>query len=236
MRIAIIEDDAQERQLIRGFVEQFCEEYSIRVTVDVYENAEKLLRINTAVYEILLLDIELGEINGIDAARKIRQTNQNVVIMFITNMAQFAIAGYEVEAVDYMLKPVSYDDFALKFQKAIRKAARSRDNALILQCSEGVRRIAVSSLSYIEVMAHYLIYHTADREYKLRGSMKECEEELRPYYFARVHKSYLVNLSFVDNIRSGEVILTDGCKIPVGRAYRESLMQHFMEYIQGERI
>jgi DNA-binding LytR/AlgR family response regulator len=233
MRIAVLDDEKEEREQTKEYVRRFCQEFHTGISMDEYESAERLLQADLDIYEIIIFDIELGGMSGMEAARQIRKSYPNVVMLFITNMAQFAIEGYEVEAVDYVLKPVTYADFSLKFQKAMRKAAGNKENFILLDCVEGLRRISISGLLYVEVMAHYLIYHTKDRQYKLRGSMKECETELRPYYFTRVHKSYLVNLAYVDNIKSSDIVLTGGEMIPIGKVYRETLLQQFMSYVQG---
>lgn len=232
MRVAVVDDERMDRRKIVGFLNRFQDELHTVFDIEEFDSSEKLLTGYKTSYDILFFDIEMDGISGMEAAKKVRQVDQNVAIMFVTNMAQYAIQGYEVDAVDYLLKPVSYGDFALKLQKALRRVASRKDRYIVLRMPEETRRISLSSLLYVEVMAHYLIYHTKEREYKVRGNMKDCEAELLPYNFTRVHKSYLVNLACIENIKNGGVVI-GGETIPVGGVYRDRLIQDYMYYVRG---
>ena len=168
--------------------------------------------------------------SGLDTARKIRETDENVVILFVTNIAQYAINGYEVDAVDYIIKPVGYCDFAMKFQKAVRRAGRTQSNRIVIDTVNGPVGLSTDSIQYVEVMAHYVIYHTAEQTYRVRASMKEREDALRPYHFVRCHKSYLINLKHLKSISASDVIVDD-LSIPLGRAYKDDLLYDYMKYL-----
>ena len=156
----------------------------------------------------------------------------NVVIMFITNMAQYAIHGYEVEAVDYVLKPLSYADFAMKVQKALRYIARNEDANVKLCTKDGMVHLAVSDIYYIEVRSHYLIYHTTREEYMVRGVMKETEEQFAKYHFARCSHGYLINLKYVQSV-NGNIVTVAGEEIALSRSKKNDFMEAFARYIGG---
>ncbi len=118
----------------------------------------------------------------------------------------------------------------MKFQKAVRRAERNRGNTLFIDTVNGPVALRSEEILYVEVMAHYLIYHTADREYRVRASMKEHEDSLRGYHFARCHKSYLINLRHLKNITASEAVVGD-LSIPLGRAYKDSLLNEYMNYL-----
>lgn len=232
MRVAIIDDERVEREKLQGFLNQFAEEFSKKIEIFTYTSGDELLSQYESKYDILIFDVDMPGTNGIDTARKIREMDQNVVILFVTNIAQYAINGYEVEAVDYVIKPIGYFDFSMKFQKAVSKAEQRKDKKIALDTVDGMRKLLVSELCYVEVFSHYLIYHTKDEQYKVRGSMKEHEMELIPYGFCRIHKSYLVSLGHVEEIRKNEVVI--GTEVlPIGRVFKENLMQEFLKYIRG---
>lgn len=198
----------------------------------VFSSADELLNNRPGENDILILDIDMPGMNGMDAARAIRSTDQRVVILFITNMAQYAINGYEVDAVDYVIKPIGYYDFVMKLKKALRRMNRLQPEQLAIDSEQGLRRVAVAEILYVEVMGHYLIYHTVADQFRVRGSMKEAESFLLRHHFYRCHKSYLVNLAHVSNIQSGQVSVS-GEQLPLGRTFKDSLMSAYLRYLRG---
>ena len=237
MKIAVVDDEQEMRSQLSGYIARFAQEGmdsqengAGSYDVTEFPSGAELQQDDKAVYDIIILDIDMPGINGMDTARQIRRTDSDVVIIFVTNMAQYAINGYEVEAVDYIIKPVGYYDFALKFQRALRHVVRERKELIAMNTTKGIVHMDVAEIIYVEAMAHYLIFHTASRDLEVRGSMKEQERTLARYRFSRAHKSFLVNLRHIDTVRSGEVIV-EGRPIPLGRAYRDSLMSDYMQYM-----
>lgn len=230
MRIAIVDDEASVREELRGYIGRLAGETGTEMSVTEFPSGDALLSGYEPVYDIMVFDVDMPGINGMDTARKIREQDEHVVILFVTNIAQYAINGYEVDAVDYIIKPVGYHDFAMKFRKALRRAAQGRRRALVIDTVNGPISLEADSVLYIEVMAHYLIYHTSGREYRVRASMKDQEDTLKKYGFARCHKSYLVNLAHLDGVTASDIRVSD-LSIPLGRAYKETLLNEYMKYL-----
>ena len=184
-------------------------------------------------YDILIFDIDMPGTNGMDTARKIREIDKNVTIIFITNFAQYAINGYEVDAVDYIIKPIGYYDFSMKFYRTVAKAAQKQDNVIKITTADGIRRLRVNTIVYVEILSHYLYFHTVKNVYKARGNMQEIEQELSKYSFVRIHRSYIINLRFVGKVLMKEVTVKEQT-LPVGRNYKDKLKQEYMRYIRGE--
>ncbi len=230
MRVAIVDDEQTMRDQLAEYIEHFANERHLVLDTCSLPSGDALLEIRDGDFSIILLDIDMPGTNGLDSARKIREADENVVILFVTNIAQYAINGYEVDAVDYMIKPVGYYDFAMKFQKAVRRAERNRGSTLFIDTVNGPVALCADTILYVEVMAHYLIYHTADGEYRVRASMKEHEETLRGYHFSRCHKSYLINLKQLRSVNGSEVIVGE-FSIPLGRAYKDSLLNDYMQFL-----
>ena len=230
MRIAIVDDEQAMREQLAGYMERFAGERHLVLETCLLPSGDALLESTDRDYDIIIFDIDMPGTSGLDTARKIRDTDENVVILFVTNIAQYAINGYEVDAVDYIIKPVGYYDFAMKFQKAVRRAERNQGKTLFIDTVNGPAALRTDDILYVEVMAHYLIYHTADREYRVRASMKEHEDSLRGYHFARCHKSFLINLRHLKNITASEAVVGD-LSIPLGRAYKDSLLNEYMNYL-----
>ena len=233
MKVAIVDDEREVRDLLSSYLSRCEKEWNLSFTVDPYESGDAFLAAGSSGYDILLLDIDMPGVSGIDTARQVRRFDSSVVIIFITNMAQYAIYGYEVEAMDYILKPVLFYDFSLKFQRAVRRAARRGEQKLVLNTGEGGTVVAVKDILYVEVLGHYLLYHLASGEtIRVRGSLSEQEPVLRSFHFARAHKSYLVNMEHISNYTATELNVA-GRSIPLGRAYKKELLSEYMSFLRG---
>lgn len=232
MRVGIVDDELAEREKLQEYLCRFAQEQGISFDVDSYENADELLNQYEMVYDILLFDIDMPGTNGIEAARQIRRVDKNTVLLFVTNIAQYAINGYEVDAVDYIIKPIGYYDFALKFQRAARRAARHADRYLVLDSTDGTRRVKVSGIRYVEVMGHYLSFHGAEEVYRVRANIRDYEQQLRPYGFCQIHKSFLVNMEHIEQICTGEIRM-DKTTLPIGRVYKEELLRRYFQFVRG---
>ena len=232
MHIAVVDDDQEMRALLADYIMRFSEEQKKAFELSEYASADALLKDYRAVYDIIIFDIDMPGTNGMDAARKVRETDSRVTILFVTNMAQYAINGYEVEAVDYIIKPIGYYDFSMKFHRAVQKAAQKRPERLALATTEGTIQVNVSDIQYIEASAHYLVYHLPTGELRVRGSIKEHEAEMARRHFSRVQRSFLVNLAHVEAINVTEVVVA-GQRFSFGRSFKESFLADYMKYLGG---
>ncbi|MCB5386990.1 LytTR family DNA-binding domain-containing protein [Blautia glucerasea] len=233
MKVAIVDDELEMRQIMTDYVKRFGEEAGIDLETVTFESGEQFLKDYKMIYDIIIFDIDMPGINGIDTARKLRETDTNVTIIFVTNIAQYAINGYEVDAVDYILKPVSYYDFSMKFHRTVAKAAQRKEHIIKVETAEGTRKLRLPALIYVEILSHYLYFHTTKRDYKVRGNIGDVEKELEKYNFVRIHRSYIVNLKYVNKVLSTEVTVGSAI-LPVSRNYKEKLKEEYLKYIRGE--
>lgn len=233
MRIAIVDDEQIMRETLAGHLQRYSREADLPMEIVSFPDGEAFLKTYLHDFDFLFLDVDMPGMNGIEVARHIRQSDANLMIFFVTNYAQYAINGYEVDAVDYMLKPLTYFDFSLKFTKALRRWRNREEQYLTVETSgSSVQRLPASQVLYIEVQKHYLCYHALSSEVTVRGKMDDLAEQLRPLGFCRVHRSYLVNLRHVEKLRSTEVII-HGEHIPVGRQYSGDLMKTYLCFLGG---
>ncbi|MBP5216805.1 MAG: response regulator transcription factor [Bacilli bacterium] len=233
IRIAIVDDMPEERERLLSCLQQMEKEGGHHFSLREYCSGEEILQDDSRAYDIIIFDIDMPGINGMDAARELRKRGSEVVIIFVTKISQYAINGYEVDAVDYVLKPISYFDFAMKMQRAINKSLSSKGVEIIIDSTSGVKHLNTSDLLCVETMLHYVYYRTSEESIKARKSMKQVEEDLSPRAFARCHKSFLVNLRHVKAIRTDEVELSDGSKLPMSRRYSVPFMQEFISFVKG---
>lgn len=231
LKIAIVENDVQDAELLTRYIKQYEKETGISADVSVFEDGELFLLNYKTHFDIVFMNIKLVGIDGLEAARRLRAIDQEIVIVFVTSMAQYAIKWYEVDACDYAVKPVTYADFYMKMRKAVKRVKTEDQGIITFKMTGSIVKISASTIYYVEVIKHDLIYHTVSGEIKSHGTMREVEEKLRPYSFYRVHHSYLVNLSHVSAVR-GDSIIVNGTEIKISRAKKADFMQEFAHFAQ----
>lgn len=235
LEIAIVEDEENYRNVLCDYLKKFEIETGEEIHLSIFTDGDEIVENYTAKYDIVLMDIEMEFMNGMDAATKIREVDKEVIIIFITNMAQYAIQGYAVDALDYVLKPISYFAFSQKLQRAVGRMKKREERYINIVSKNGVNKVAVSEIGWIESEGHRLIYHAKDNVYESTlNSMKEIENELKDYNFFRCNKGYLVNLAHVKAIRDGWAILTNG-QVMISRAKKTEFQKALTRYA-GETV
>lgn len=232
MKVAVVDDEKKVSDLLTGYISKFGDENNLTLNVSVFHNPIDFLNNYTKDYDLILMDVEMPGLNGIETAKELRRMDKNVVLMYITNMAQYAIHGYEVEAIDFVIKPVTYLDFALKLQKAMRYIKQNSDSKIVLNTQEGIVHVNVTDIFYIEVIRHYLVYHTVNGDYTVRGVMKETQEKLSEYHFVRSNQCYLINLKYIESIY-GSTVKVAGAELQMSRNKKNDVMVAFTKYVGG---
>lgn len=233
MRIGILDDEQSARKVLLEHLSRFAQEERKKITVQSFSSSEDLLNRYNESFDILLLDIDMPEPNGFQVAKQIRARDSDVVIMFITNMAQYAISGYEVEAVDFILKPVTYANFVFKLKKAIRFAASVGREQVRLDTVEGIVSIPVDSISYVEVIHNYLYYYADDQTYKIRGSMQSAVDTLPQTGFFRISNCYYVNLKRITKICKNEVFCGESA-LSISRSRKADFLQAYIQFTRKD--
>ncbi len=232
MQAAVIDDSEDSVALLKEYLSKFSKESKIPVSVSCFSDAKAFFDAFVGQFSLVILDIDMPGMNGIDAARLLRQKDRDVLIMFVTNMPQYALEGYEVEAVDYILKPVSYPDFALKLHKAMRYLKRDQEERLLLHTTSGDRSISQREILYVESELHYVVYHTFDGNYRVRSTLTKAEAALSSGSFARCNNSCLVNLRHVSAIQKDDVRV--GVELlKISRSHRNAFLEQFTRYLGG---
>lgn len=229
-RIAICDDVATVADYVKELVVQWAKEVLQEpVEVRVYTSAEAFLfhYEEDRSCQILLLDIEMPEMDGVTLARRIRAENRGIQIIFITGYTDYIADGYEVEALHYLLKPVN----SVKLFEVLSRAAaklQQEEKGLLLNTPSGVVRLPYYEVRYIEVQKNYVTVH-ANREWVVKKTLSELEEQLNNSFF-RTSRSFIVNLKYVRQIEKKEVLLSDGSRIPLSKPYYDLLNRALIEY------
>lgn len=233
-RFAIVEDDASFRQQLGSFLERFCTENGLKYDVTVFSDGGEIACGYQPVYDIILMDIQMQEVDGMTAAHRIRALDNDVLIIFITNMTQFAIEGYAVDALDYLLKPLTYYAFSQCMHRALTRLKKREKKSLFVVTREGGRRVDSDEIYYIEVHGHSLVYHLASGDVEAGGAMKDVEEALGTLPFFRCNKCDLVNLAKVDGVQDGDAVV-NGQIVQVSRAKKKPFLEALNRYINEVR-
>jgi DNA-binding LytR/AlgR family response regulator len=230
IQIAIVEDDKHYGKLLNRYIEKYQEESGIRFHVHTFQDGEDIVEDYKGIYDIILMDIEMKFMDGMTAAEEIRKVDSQVVIIFITNMPQYAMKGYAVEALDYVLKPINYYSFSQRIDRAISRMDKRKEKYLSISNKGTVQKIELSRLFYVEVQDHDLFYHTKDGVFSQRGTIKEVETALEREPFFRCNKCYLINLEYVERFEGSNVIVGDD-EVQVSRSRKKELLEALNNYM-----
>lgn len=176
----------------------------------------------------MLMDVCLPGIDGMEAARRLRQADQKAVLIFMTGMAQYAADSYEVGAQDYLVKPARYEDFARKLGRALDRCRRE-SAFLLVQQQSGVQRLLLQSILYLEVQGHRLSFHTGGQVVTGTGTLAEAEAKLKDKGFLRCNKGFLVNARYIQAVQGLDLILTNGETLPISRPRKKAFMSELAE-------
>ena len=231
--IAIVEDDGEHAALLESFIRQYAEERHIPVSVQLFHDAVTFLDQYRAEYQIVFMDIMMPMLDGMEAAKLLRQKDSTVVLVFVTTMRQYAVQGYEVDACDFLVKPVTYPEFALKFTRILSKvpSEAASGNEVFLKTENSFVRLSSRDILYVEVSGHYCIYHTVSGDYRRYQTMKSAESSLPADSFARCNNYLLVNLAHVSRMDGMEVHV-GGAVLPVSYPRRKAFADAMAKYME----
>lgn len=231
IRIAIVEDDESCSQEICQHLHLFGKEYNVPMQIEEYRDGVRIAEQYSGGYDIVLMDIALPGMDGMTAAEKIREADQDVEIIFITNYPQHAIQGYRVGARDYILKPVNYIDFSRTLRK-ITEQSNKKKRYLWINTRDGKKKLEIQKIRFAEVQDHDLTFHMTDDNITVKGTIRDIMTELQGEAFFRCNKGFLVNLAFVDGV-SGYDIQVGADRIMLGRTRKKAFMDAMNLYING---
>ena len=234
IHIAIVEDEVDYAVMLEELIQRYAQESEQTIRVSRFADGDEIVEGYTHKYDIILLDVEMKYMDGMTAAEEIRRQDPEVTLMFITNTPQYAVRGYAVDAVDYILKPVSYFALSQRLGRAIARMQKRQKRYIAISVRGGVVKLDVDFIHYIESQGHNLLFHTESGEYVTSGTMKEVEERLDDAHFFRCNKGYLVNLEHVDGIQDG-CALIKGRALLISRGRKNDFMQALTNYM-GEVI
>lgn len=234
IRLAIVEDEKIYQKQLCEYANRYGDENHVSIQTAVYNDGMDILEgYAVGCCDIILCDIRMKFVDGMKTAEKIRSMDGDVIIIFITNMDSYAIHGYEIGALGYLLKPVKYTSFCMYFDRAIKIINSRMENYIVLPHKNGIMKLNTDEIYYIEHSSHYLEIHTMTGVETVRMQIMEMEERLREYHFSKCNRGCIVNLKHVQKLE-GNAVLIHGEWLSVGRTRKKDFMQELTDYLGEE--
>lgn len=232
-QILIVEDDPDESDRLRSYLGRYASEHDEDLRVTTFDSAIPLVE-RTREFDLIFLDINLPGISGMEAAQLLRTYDETTLIIFVTDLAQYAVKGYEVNALDFVVKPANYYGISMRMDKAIRVLRRRSGRSVTLSAHGEMRVVPLAEIVYVEVANHDLAYHlTSGDVAKVRGTMSAAATELADGPFVRASNSHLVNMDHIASVRDGAAITSEGDTIFFSRARKREALDTIASYLGG---
>ena len=232
IRIAIVEDENEVATRLREMLAQLSVELGIEPDVMTYENSRLFLEGYRGNLDLIFMDIQMPGLSGMEAAARLREIDPNILLVFVTSLAQYAVRGYEVRAFDFLVKPVDRASLAMCMRRVLKQLSRRQEKKLAIT-SEGAQiYLPVSDILFVEVKNHQLVYHTESKDYITYDTMARAEKELVGLDFVRCNSCYLVNLRFVKAVQGFTVTVKD-TDLQISHPKRKAFLEALNNYIGG---
>ena len=232
-RVAIVEDEWESYENIQKCFDEFSKEYNEVFNIVRFKNGMDFIESYKPNYDMVFMDVDMPQMNGLQTAAHLRKIDSKVVLIFVTFFAKYAIKGYAVDALDYVVKPVTYSTFKLKLERAIERCKKNDCASVILPTSEGDIKVDINSLDYIEISSHRIVYHTRQGEYQSYGTMRELEKILPEKQFCKCNRCYLVNLHSVSKVE-GNVVFVGKDQLTISRPRKQVFFDALYNYVMGD--
>ncbi len=232
IKIGICEDEKEMQNLIESHLQNLLKNREYKI--EKYISGEELLQANFEDIDILLLDIQMGKLSGMDTARRIREVNSKMEIIFITSLIDYVQEGYEVRAYRYLLKPIELEELKKHVLNCINEIEKNKNHYILIKNKSNTYKIYSNEITYIEVQKKDMLIHTINKDFDVRYSLEKVEKDLNLDKFVRCHKSFLVNLTYVENIKSNIAILESGEEVPISRYRYKEVKEKFLRFIGDE--
>lgn len=229
MKIAICEDQDEQAKQTKQIILTWAMHNNIEVDVKLFPNAESfILSWEKVAFDLLVLDIYMGEMSGLALAELVRQKDQDIMLAFVTSYSQHILDGYSVNAIQYLLKPISPLSFTPILDKALSRYREIKQPALIVQNDGALINLKPHRIHYIAMFSHEAKIHTYDKEFTTRKTISELMK-LLPSCFATCHRSYIVNILKIESLQKNRLHLCNGVVLPVSRGHSKKISDLFIK-------
>ncbi len=234
LKIAICDDNKEDLGLYAEWVRAYAANAACEIRCFSFDSGDALIAAveRGGSFDIIFFDVIMPGVDGIETAKEVRQVSDTSIIVFLTVSREFALESYEVRAHDYLLKPVTQDRFLQVLNEVVRLASGRSMQSILLQRASGVTKILFESIRYVEVMQKRLYFYLNDGSVlKTTGTIGSVEKTLLAEpRFLKPHRSYLVNMEYIETVGAKEIRMTDGQTIPLPKALLSKVKEQFLNY------
>ena len=235
INIAVVEDSIDDLNNCLSLLDKYSKEKNVQFDIQTFESGDAFLIRFKSQFDFIILDINLSAMNGIDVARSVRTKDEEVIIMFATNLAKYATNGYEVDAIDFALKPLTYASFYLRLERVMKKLNKKSDSFLVVPSDGGFSKINVNDVLYVEVISHDIIFNMiSGQNITTSGTLKKYDEKLKDLWFIRCNSCYLVNAHKIKRVEKLDIQLVNDEAIAISHPKKKSFMESFKKYVLEE--
>lgn len=228
--IAICDDEKDFVAYLTGLFQRYAAETGEEIKITAYYDGMELTEKYDTTIDLIFLDIQMRRVNGLQAAKRIRQLDEKVGIIFLTTLTQYGLEGYQYQADNYIIKPLKYVRLKAEMDQWLKKHSQEDGTSVVIANDTGRYKVFLKSLRYVETFNRNLLLRTEKEPIICYKSMKEMEQELQDKGFVRCHTSYMVNLFYVKGVDKLEIELVTGEKIPISQPKRKAFMEKLTEY------
>lgn len=233
IKIAVCDDEAAMCRQIGQMTAQILTRWDEPFTIDCYQDPRSLLA-EADLLDLLFLDIQMPGLDGVDLAKKLREQENPCAIIFVTILRDCMLDAFEVEAVDYLCKPVDKDRLERALGRVLKhqKEKNASEKSLFIQTKGWSRSVKICDIYYCEVINRKIYLHTKDGVVGYYGKLKEVAAQLDGHLI-KCHRSYLVNPRYLQEYKNGRITLENGEDLPVSRYYQQALLEGIRQYLHG---
>lgn len=233
LKIAIVEDQKNEQERLASYLNTSCTSRNIPLKIDLFNDGIHITSDYQPKYDVIYLDVEMAVLDGMSAAKKIRELDKDVLIVFVTNHSGVAIQGYSVEAIDFLLKPLTQFIFEEHFKKILRKLPSHEEKVIFIKSKGQTIKVKQDDILYVENQGHHVYIHTKKKTISTLNSMKNMEQLLDQKSFFRSNNHYIVNLAHIEKV-DGSLAYISGEKLQISRPRKKAFMEALTNYIGDE--
>lgn len=232
LKIAICEDEIEQQKILKNYLEQILNQISSKYEILFFNSGEALFKNYPENIDIFLLDIQMDELNGMEVAKRIRQIDKKEVeIIFTTSLIEYIQEGYEVRAYRYLLKPIQLENLKKHIISCVEEVNRNKSSYIVINEKNDAYKLKISDITYIEIQKREMTIHAINKDYIINSSMSKMENELSKYNFYRCHKSFMVNIDFIKNIKQYVAILDNKEEVPISRYKFKDTKARFLSHL-----
>ena len=232
IQVAVVEDDPAERARICSCLEFYEKTEDMRFQVSEFPTGEAFLGNYRPEFDIVLMDIQMPGMDGMETARALRRMDPTVILVFVTNMPQYAVLGYEVSALDFVLKPINKYSFALKLKRAVARTIKRQDEYIPIKAEGEIVSIRIASIQYVDMEDRHVVYHTTEGNYPEPITLKQACAKINRNYFVYCNRSFLVNLRYVSGVNK-ELVTVGKDELIISRPQRKAFLSALSDFIGG---